>query len=221
MIGTPNSRSSAGDLDDIYSSAKRRGVSRSTSGSGSASGSRSISNSNKVSLPPMSLGSLMNDEKDNKAIVRMLSLGTQGSHANLRPVPLATYSYRSPSLSPDQDSSDHGVQSGKGSTSTLKVHESRKRGREEDQEDIQYLGRTPSTWKKWEASGGVRSENGSPYCYAYDDNGQRKSILHCLCEGADDIGYKPELSFVFMIRLVIAASPRKRLSLASVCPYPF
>jgi hypothetical protein len=150
--------------------AKRPSVYSSASSSGSASGSGSTS----VTLPPMSLGALLNTstEKEKEmenGIVKMLSLNTQASHANLRPVPLIS-SYRSPSAEGSSGSTPSQPRpQGNGPIET------RKRGREEDEEEIQYLGRTPSTWKKWEAAGGVRSENGSPYCYAYDDDGHRKS----------------------------------------------
>jgi hypothetical protein len=137
----------------------------------------------------MSVGSLLNDtseseredisqievkDKDNEtAVVRMLSLNTQATNAKLKPIPLSSIPYRSP------PASSSGVQQREFPTMPI----GRKRVREvgdgdgEDEEEIQYLGRTPSTWKNWEAAGGVRSENGSPYCYAYDDAGQRTSFF--------------------------------------------
>jgi hypothetical protein len=152
--------------------AKRPSVYSSASSSASGSGSTS------VTLPPMSLGTLLNNtaetEKEDR-IVKMLSLNTQASHANLRPVPLVS-SYRSPSAEGSSGSTPSQPRA-QAEVSLSGPLETRKRAREEYEEEIQYLGRTPSTWKKWEASGGVRSENGSPYCYAYDDAGQRQFFI--------------------------------------------
>jgi hypothetical protein len=149
--------------------AKRPSVYSSPSSSASGSGSTSVT-------LPMSLGTLLNNtaktEKEDR-IVKMLSLNTQASHANLRPVPLIS-SYRSPSAEGSSGSTSSQPRA-QAEVSLSGPLETRKRAREEDEDEIQYLGRTPSTWKKWAASGGVRSENGSPYCYAYDDAGQRKS----------------------------------------------
>jgi hypothetical protein len=156
--------------------AKRPSVYSSPSSSASGSGSTSVT-------LPMSLGTLLNNtaktEKEDR-IVKMLSLNTQASHANLRPVPLVS-SYRSPSAEGSSGSTPSQARA-QAEVSLSGPLETRKRAREEDEEEIQYLGRTPSTWKKWEASGGVRSENGSPYCYAYDDAGQRKSLILALDE---------------------------------------
>jgi hypothetical protein len=173
MERVPNSTST--ENQDDGNPAKRPSVYSSPSSSASGSGSTSVT-------LPMSLGTLLNNqhstekEKEDR-IVKMLSLNTQASHANLRPVPLTSNSYRSPS-----------AEGSSGSTPSLPralpgygLSDTRKRAREEEDEEIQYLGRTPSTWKKWEASGGVRSENGSPYCYAYDDAGQRKSLVPRPC----------------------------------------
>jgi hypothetical protein len=96
-------------------------------------------------------------------VVRMLSLHTQASHATLRPTPL------DPSRGPPQsDSHIHGQPQVGGDT--------RKRSRgddEQDDDEIQYQGMTPSTWKRWKESEGVK---GSGYCYAYDTNGESRSI---------------------------------------------
>ena len=169
MERIPISKSS--ENQDDRNPAKRPSVYNSPASSASGSGSTTVTS-------PMSLGALLNnttqeDQAQENRIVKMLSLNTQASHANLRPVPLIS-SYRSPSAegSPGSTPSQSRAQG----DSAGQSFQTRKRGREEDEEEeeIQYLGRTPSTWKKWEASGGVRSENGSPYCYAYDDAGQRK-----------------------------------------------
>jgi len=169
---------STGNQDD-RNPAKRPSVYNSPSSSASGSGSTNVTS-------PMSLGVLLNNttkeekEQENR-IVKMLSLNTQASHANLRPVPLIS-SYRSPSAEGSSGSTPSQPRA-QGDTAGIGSFQTRKRGREEDEEEeIQYLGRTPSTWKKWESSGGVRSENGSPYCYAYDDAGQRKSSLPLVLE---------------------------------------
>jgi hypothetical protein len=92
-------------------------------------------------------------------VVRMLSLHTQASHATLRPTPLDTSHIQSRA---------HPLRLGQ---------TTRKRARpdaeEEDDDGDQYQGMTPSTWKRWKESEGV---NGSGYCYAYDTNGESKSI---------------------------------------------
>jgi len=171
MERIPNSKSTGNEEEG--NPAKRPRVYNSPSSSASGSGSTTVTS-------PMSLGVLLNNttkEEKEKAqenrIVKMLSLNTQASHANLRPVPLIS-SYRSPSAEGSSGSTPSQPQA-QGDSAGQGSFQTRKRGREEDEEEeIQYLGRTPSTWKKWEASGGVRSENGSPYCYAYDDAGQRE-----------------------------------------------
>jgi hypothetical protein len=171
MERVPNSTST--ENQDARNPAKRPSVYSSPSSSASGSGSTSVT-------LPMSLDTLLNNqhstekEKEDR-IVKMLSLNTQASHANPRPVPLIS-SYRSPSAEGSSGSTPSQPRA-QAEVSLSGPLETRKRAREEDEEEIQYLGRTPSTWKKWEASGGVRSENGSPYCYAYDDAGQRKSLI--------------------------------------------
>jgi len=174
MERVPNSMSTGNSGDG--NPAKRPSIYSSPSISALNSGSGSTS----VTLP-MSLGTLLNDqhptekEKEDR-IVKMLSLNTQASHANLRPVPLIS-SYRSPSAEGSSGSTPSQPRA-QADAPEYGLSDTRKRARkEEDEEEIQYLGRTPSTWKKWDASGGVRSEDGSPYCYAYDDAGQRKSLI--------------------------------------------
>jgi hypothetical protein len=170
MERVPNSTST--ENQDDGNPAKRPSVYSSPSSSASGSGSTSVT-------LPMSLGTLLNNqhstekEKEDR-IVKILSLNTQASHANLRPVPLIS-SYRSPSTEGSSGSTPSQPRA-QVDAPGYGLSDTRKRAREEDEEEIQYLGRTPSTWKKWEASGGVRSENGSPYCYAYDDAGQRQSL---------------------------------------------
>ena len=145
------------------------------------------------------------EEKDNEEdkVVRTLSLHTQASCATLRPTVLEPIFHSRAASRPDS-----GVNTRK-----------RPRVDEEDDEDedgIEYRGMTPSTWKNWEKAGGVK---GYGYCYAYDTDGEgESSSVPSLSRKirADEIVYRPELSFVFMIRMVIAASPRKRLSLSSV-----
>lgn len=156
-------------------SAKRSSVHNSPASLASGSGSTTVT---------MSVNALLNrsmekeeEEDEDDRIVKMLSLNTQASHANLRPIPLISSSYRSPSTDESSESTPSRPRN------QSDAPETRKRGRQDEEEDeIQYIGRTPSTWKKWEASGGVRSENGSPYCYAYDDDGQRRSLISAVVE---------------------------------------
>ena len=168
-IGTMTNTTST-EISGDLNSAKRSSVHDSPSSLAWGSGSTSVT---------MSVDALLNsskekeEEKEDDRIVNMLSLNTKASHASLRPIPLVSNSYRSTST--DESSKSTPCRPRNQSDAS----ETRKRSREGDEEgdEIQYLGRTPSTWKKWEASGGVRSENGSPYCYAYDDNGQRRSLI--------------------------------------------
>jgi hypothetical protein len=45
-------------------------------------------------------------------------------------------------------------------------------------EDEHRLGRTPLLWRTWEEDKGVKSENGSEYCYAYDLDGNSEFFLY-------------------------------------------
>jgi len=175
-IGTMTNATST-EISGDPNSAKRPSVHDSPSSLASGSGSTTMT---------MSVNALLNrsmekeEEDEDDRIVKMLSLNTQASHANLRPIPLISSSYRSPSTDESSESTPSRPRN------QSDASETRKRGREDEEEDeIQYIGRTPSTWKKWEASGGVRSENGSPYCYAYDDDGQRRSSDPCFRRKAD------------------------------------
>ena len=176
----PSADQFTGNLKSI--SPNSPSMSRSVSASGSPRSSI---------LPRMSVGSLLNDElhnenedgdngaqmqSDDQKVVNMLSLTTQASHAKLRPVPLASHPHHS--SPPAQTSSRPTPDESQAGDTSISSPKKRNRWRDEDEEEIEYLGRTPAIWRKWESAGGVRSEKGSPYCYAYDDAGQRTSLLH-------------------------------------------
>lgn len=155
-----------------------------TSGSGSVTGTPS-----NIALPIMSVGSLLNANvksgeggvsqyglggKEEERVVNILSLHTQATHSKFRPVPLSPLRYQSPLPAMNTSELDRHRQGGSPRPNLRK----RNHGDIDDERgEAGDLGRTPTMWKKWEAAGGVGSEKGSAYCYAFDGNGERQSPL--------------------------------------------
>nr|ODN97854.1 hypothetical protein L204_03279 [Cryptococcus depauperatus CBS 7855] len=70
-----------------------------------------------------------------------------------------------------------------------------------DPEQLQRMTINEAVWRKWEELGGLAKGAGGLFRYGYDKHGNE---------------YRPEMTHVQAIRLVIAASPRKMLTLAQI-----
>ncbi len=76
-----------------------------------------------------------------------------------------------------------------------------------------------AAWLRWEESGGLVAGVGPMGAYAYDENGDGEYNSDGR-EMADGTAHKPEMSYVCKIRLILAASPRKVMTLAQVGRHP-